>query len=408
MRTVLNSADAKLYSGSPYWPRRAKRDPTAHSCLEGDVDCDAVVVGGGITGSLVAYQLSRAGVNTVLVDKGEFGSGSTSASTALISYEFDQMLSELQGLVGEAAAVRAYALCYESTSRIKELVHELEDPCDYEDKVSIRVTNKQSDFSSLNTEAQLRNRHGFKVELLDGASLGAKYGICAAFGLVSTNAAQIDPFKLTTRLITRGSQMGLRAFENTRVTVYESHRNGTTLTTGGGARIRVDKVVFATGYESEKYLGGTNSKRSTDFCLISEPLKTMGKLGNCHVVENTDDYLYLSTFGNRIMAGLEGSSFYYPGQRATQMKRRIDAVLDRMELYLPELELSVAFQWAATFVNSPDSLPYLASSNVYPGAIFALGYGGNGIASSAMLSPIIVDQVLGRKNEDAKIFRLDR
>src|SRR5688572_6878788 len=127
MRTVLSSSDPKLTTGSPYWPERnEKREQYPE--LIGDLSCDVIVIGGGITGALIAYRMIRAGLKTVLVDKGRFGSGSTRASTALISYEFDTMLSDLVERIGERSAVRAYKLCYEATSRIKELVHELEDP----------------------------------------------------------------------------------------------------------------------------------------------------------------------------------------------------------------------------------------------------------------------------------------
>ncbi len=407
MRTILSSADSKLTTGTPYWPER-KNVHKKYPELTGDSSCDVVVIGGGITGALIAYRMTAAGLSTVLVDKGRFGSGSTSASTALISYEFDTMLSDLAEQIGEKPALRAYQLCYKATSRIKELVHELEEPCDYEDKVSIRITNDEADFESFKKESRLRNRHRLGVELVDRHALQARFGITAELGLVSDNAAQIDPFKLTHRLIGRGARNGLQAYEGTKVTIFESTRNGVTLSSAQGATIRAKHAIFATGYESEKYLGKTKSQRSTDFCFISHPLKSMGKLGKCHVLENAKDYLYLSTFGNRVMVGLEGKSFHSPGERSRLMARKTRELLKRLEEYLPSLEISIADRWASTFVNSPDSLPYIGRVNRLPGALFALGYGGNGIASSAMLSPILVDLVLKGPSADADIFGLNR
>jgi glycine/D-amino acid oxidase-like deaminating enzyme len=407
MRTVLSSSDSQLTTGSPYWPQR--NDPSdRYPELTGDSSCDVVVVGGGITGALIAYRMIRAGLETVLVDKGRFGSGSTSASTALIGYEFDMMLSDLVDCIGERSAVRAYNLCYEATSRIKELVHELEDPCDYEDKVSIRITNKEADFESLKQEAHLRNRHRLSVEVVGRDVLQSRFGVTAAFGLVSDNAAQIDPFKLTHRLIARAVLHELRAFEGSKVTTFESTKKAVKLTTAQGATIQAKHVIFATGYESEKFLGKTRAQLTTDFCFISHPLKSMDKLAKCHVVENAEDYLYLSTFGDRVMVGLEGKSFYFPGERSRLMARRTRELLERVEVYLPNLKISVANRWASTFANSPDSLPFIGKVDRLPGALFALGYGGNGIASSAMLSPILLDLVLKGKSPDAEIFRLNR
>ena len=44
----------------------------------------------------------------------------------------------------------------------------------------------------------------------------------------------------------------------------------------------------------------------------------------------------------------------------------------------------------------------------YPGAYFALGYGGNGITFSAMACAIIPDLIAGKKTTDAEIFKFDR
>jgi glycine/D-amino acid oxidase-like deaminating enzyme len=66
-----------------------------HPSLKHDKSCEVAVIGGGITGTLVAYQLVQEGVETVLVDKRDVGAGSTAASTALLLYEIDTELHEL-------------------------------------------------------------------------------------------------------------------------------------------------------------------------------------------------------------------------------------------------------------------------------------------------------------------------
>lgn len=236
MRTILNSANPKLSSGKPFWPERS-HEAAVYPRLDRTIDCEVAVVGGGITGALVANRLTRAGLDVILVDKAHFGGGSTSASTALISYEFDLMLCDLIDRIGEAHAVRAYQLCYEATTRIQGLVHELEDPCDYEDKVSIRVTNDPADRVTLERELKVRNRHALKVELLDRGALHRRFEVTAKHGLVSQNAAQIDPLRLTRRLIATAARDGMRAFENTKITAFRSGKSGCELCTAANGRV---------------------------------------------------------------------------------------------------------------------------------------------------------------------------
>jgi glycerol-3-phosphate dehydrogenase len=49
-----------------------------------DTTFDLLVIGAGITGSRVAYEAARAGMSVALVDQGDFGSGSTGASSKLL------------------------------------------------------------------------------------------------------------------------------------------------------------------------------------------------------------------------------------------------------------------------------------------------------------------------------------
>lgn len=98
-----------LKSGYPFWPLKNGLIQT-YPPLEGDVTCDVVVLGGGITGALVAYHLVEAGLNTVVLDKRDIGWGSTSATTALLQYEIDTPLCELIEMVGEDHAARLSGL----------------------------------------------------------------------------------------------------------------------------------------------------------------------------------------------------------------------------------------------------------------------------------------------------------
>jgi len=83
-----------LTSSHPFWAV-CNGLPESYPSLKQDVSCDVVVIGGGITGALVALHLTEAGTKTLVIDKRDIGTGSTSASTALLQYEIDLPLREL-------------------------------------------------------------------------------------------------------------------------------------------------------------------------------------------------------------------------------------------------------------------------------------------------------------------------
>lgn len=83
-----------LKSGYPWW---AVRNGLIHAfpALQQDLRCDVLVVGGGITGALIADELSHHGHEVAVIEQRDIGWGSTAASTALLQYEIDTHLLEL-------------------------------------------------------------------------------------------------------------------------------------------------------------------------------------------------------------------------------------------------------------------------------------------------------------------------
>ncbi|MGY3696294.1 glycine/D-amino acid oxidase-like deaminating enzyme [Bradyrhizobium sp. USDA 3240] len=81
--------------------------PPPRPTLSENLGCDALVVGAGITGSLVAERLTRQGLNVVIVDRERPGRGSTVASTAMLLWEIDRPLVELTARCMASIGLRA-------------------------------------------------------------------------------------------------------------------------------------------------------------------------------------------------------------------------------------------------------------------------------------------------------------
>jgi glycine/D-amino acid oxidase-like deaminating enzyme len=402
MKKRLSATDTDLHSGTPFWPT-VTDGAVQYDALQEDIECDVLVIGGGITGALVAYHLIQAGASTVLVDKGRFGSGSTLASTALISYEFDLLLSKLSQKIDETCAVRCYELCFEAVDSLKKIVSRLEDECDYDNRSAVRILTSPSDLSEFEAEETARRKYGMKAALCDSDQLEKRFGINAFAALVHSNAAQIDPLKLTRALIKDAVASGLRAYENTKVTLIDSG----SVRCATGNNIAARKVIFATGYESEKYLPKKLAKITTDFCFYTKKSNLNRKFEKCHVVEHADNYFYSSSFGDAVFVGVEEKN-YSPKVRKELLRDMTDALIGRVQPFLPEITLVADRRWAGYFAKSKDSLPYLDSVDSVPNSLFVLGYGGNGIASSAMLAPMAVDLITKGKSADAKLFSFNR
>ena len=194
--------------------------------LDGRVACEVVVIGAGITGALVSDMLIRAGIDTVLVDQGAVGAGSTAASTGLLLYEVDVRLVELIQQVGEAQAVHAYRRGLQAIAEIEQLASELGDQCAFVSRNALYLASEQRHLTALQQEHECRQYYGFDVTFLNAAGLNDLCGLQGHGALFSRGDADVNPYVLTQSFVRRAQQNGLRAFAETLRSIRRGRLSG--------------------------------------------------------------------------------------------------------------------------------------------------------------------------------------
>jgi glycine/D-amino acid oxidase-like deaminating enzyme len=374
--------------------------------LEKNIHCDALVIGGGISGALLADQLSRRGVDCVVIDRRDIGQGSTSASTALLQYEIDTPLHLLREKVGSRAAERAYLLGVDSINRLQRLAGK---DCGFRLRPSIQLAARKAHLAGLRKEYEERHRLGLPVTLLDSAGLRAS-GIVGPGALRSAIAAEVDPYLLTHCLLDRARRRGARIFDRTTALHYRHGKSNVVVTTDRKARVSCRAVFFATGYETQEILPKNIVQCKSTYAMISEPLDSMEWWKDRAIIWSTGDpYLYLrTTADNRVLVGGEDDSVLDPVRRDKQIGAKTARLVGRFHSHFPKIRLETAFAWAGVFGSTKDGLGYIGPHPAFPRAYFALGFGGNGITYSEIASRILPDLFFGKRNEDAGIFPFDR
>lgn len=398
-----------LRSGRPFWPLKNGL-MAAYPALDRDESCDVAVIGGGITGALVADALAAEGVDVVLLDRRDVAAGSTAASTSLLQYEIDVELVDLIDRVGEDDAVRAYRLGLEAIDRIEILTAEIGDDCDFRRRDSLYLASKPSHVAKLRREFECRRRAGFDVQFLEAGRLAEEYGFSAPAAILSGGDAEIDVHRLTHGLLRRSRERGCRIYDRTEVSKIRRSGGRATLRTDRGPAVRARRIVFATGYESQSYLRRKVGDLISTFAVVSEPMEPFPEWpGRCLVWETARPYFYLrSTPDGRILMG--------GGDEDDADDHRRDGLIGRKSAYLrrrfralfPSADFEVAFAWAGVFGETEEGLARIGRPPERPDDYFAMGYGGNGITMSVTASRLITDDFLGRDNPDARIYRFDR
>jgi NAD(P)-dependent dehydrogenase (short-subunit alcohol dehydrogenase family) len=122
--------------------------PHPSDSIAGSFRCEVLIVGGGITGALLAERLTRDGRDVVIVDREDPARGSTLASTAMLLGDIDRSLSELVALYGFERAVRAYQASHAATRGLIQLISRLEIDCAMRPRNALYLAAGEGRFSS--------------------------------------------------------------------------------------------------------------------------------------------------------------------------------------------------------------------------------------------------------------------
>ncbi|MDV3469994.1 FAD-dependent oxidoreductase [Stenotrophomonas sp. C3(2023)] len=396
-----------LKSGYPWWAVRNGL-MRAFPPLQQDETCDVLVVGGGISGALVADELTAHGHDVVLIEQRDIGWGSTAASTALLQYEIDTHLVELADRHGEQAAALAYRACAEALPALGEVSAGLRG-VDFKRMDSLYLCSRPRDVPLVQAEGEARRRHGLDARWLSSEELREHSGIDAPGALITRQAARVDPYCLTYRLLERVSRRGGRVHDRTVLHSLQTSARGVHARTEQGPLVRARHVVMAAGYASQRWLKPRVARNRSSYALVTDPLD-LGVLGTTMVWESARPYLYLrSTGDHRLLLGGLDDSIDIPLRRDHRVQRRADQLLERLQRWLPALRPTPAFAWGGTFAETADGLPWFGAHEQWgPRVHFAMAYGGNGITYSMIGAGLLRAAIERRRHPLQDLFGFKR
>lgn len=399
-----------LKSGYPFWAVKNGLLKTFPK-LTRDHQSEVVVIGGGITGALIADELSRHGHHVVVLERRDVGWGSSAASTALLQYEIDTHMTELAMRYGEADAVLAYRACADAIGEIETLSAGLGD-VDFERQQSLYYASNEEDVASLQEELALRLKHGFDASWLESEAILAEYGFVAPGAILTQLAASIDPYRMAYQLFTKVVERGGEVYDRTQMETMTADDQGVTLTLTNGATLRSQYVVMAAGYESQAWLPEKVAMNRSSYAMITDPLppEALGKLRHTMVWESARPYLYLrTTCDGRLLVGGDDDDEDIPQRRDARVEEKAQGLASKVEALWPKLDINPTFSWGGTFAETKDGLPFFGPHEAHgPRVHFAMAYGGNGISYSMIGAKLLRALIEGEEHPLAELFSFKR
>jgi len=399
-----------LKSGYPWWAIRNGLIQ-AFPPLQQDLRCDVLVVGGGITGALIANELSAHGHEVAVIEQRDIGWGSTAASTALLQYEIDTHLLDLARQYGHDAAALAYRACAEAIPALGEVARGLKQ-VDFQRMDSLYLASRRRDAPVLMAEGAARRQIGLDARWLGPEALQERFGMDASGALLTRQAARVDPYCLSYGQLQRVRRRGGHVHDRTVLHALDANARGVTARTEAGATIRARHVVLAMGYATQHWIDQRVARNRSSYAFITDPIdaQVLGPLQRTMVWESARPYLYLRATGDRrlLVGGLD-DAIDVPARRDRRVQGKARQLMKQLLHWFPQLDPTPAFSWGGTFAETADGLPFFGPHPQWgPRVHLAMAYGGNGITYSMIGAQLLQARIERRRHPLQDLFGFDR
>jgi glycine/D-amino acid oxidase-like deaminating enzyme len=402
-----------LRRGRTIWLGRTK--PAAkYPVLRGHHDAEVAIVGGGMTGAMIAEAFTREGARVAVVEAARIGQGSTAASTALLLQEPDYDLKALGERYGARNAKRIWALSRDAARDFVDTIRRLKIKCDLTRRDSLYYTLDEERARQLQRELARRHRAGLGGEWLDPAALQRASGIRGEGAIRTSGNAQLNPLRACIGLIDAVARRDAAIFERSTINRIRSFGDGVRLYSPNGT-IDAMQVVIATGYATKYFrpLAGGFKLRHT-YVLATNKIAMLTRrqlgMGSVMLWDTERPYHYVRwTPDRRLLLGGADHPVKPGARRARQFAGATGTLREYFETLFPVLgDVGIDTAWEGLFAMTPDGLPYIGPHRRYPRHAFALGYGGNGMTFAALAAGILVEQWRGVSSPDHALFAFNR
>jgi sarcosine oxidase subunit beta len=367
---------------------------------------DVVVIGGGSTGTSVAFQLARRGSRVVLVERAAVGSGPTSKSIGIIRqhYSYEPL-------------IRMVLRSLELFSRFEELTGGTADFT----RAGFLLLVSPSQMPSLRTNVTLQQRLGVRTSALEPQQLedldprlrvddvgGAAYEPDSGFA---------DGYATASSFASAARRLGAQILEQTavqRILVDNGRVQGVATSAGS---FTAPNVLVAAGAWSTALLAPLNIhvpiEAARQQVVQLAPPTSFGRLGV--VIEDLQQGFYArAEAGGTVLAGVleeEAEEIVQPDT----FKHGVDFdFVERVgqmwaHRYPGAGEAEVRGGYASLYDVTPDWQPVLGRVDGIVGLSIAAGFSGHGFKLSPVLGEILAAVVLDEPSPiDISMFALSR
>lgn len=345
---------------------------------------DAIVVGAGLAGLLIAYYLQEEGKKVLVLEAKTIASGQTERTTAKITSQHGLKYSTLLKKVGRKRA-ELYAQANEAAIEEFEcLITKKGIACQFERVPAYLYTLQEPQV--LEEEAKAAASLGIEAFFTKETELpfAVKGAVCFC------HQAQFSPLEFIKSIASE-----LEILEHTMVTAIQGHKVITE-----DNIFMADQIVVATHYPFRNVPGFYFFRQHQERSYVLT-LAGCGRIRGMYYGIDKDglsfrqagEFLLLGGGGHRTGQNECGGSYYFLEKAAKR--------------YFPESREET--RWSAQDCMPHDGIPFIGRYSVFtPHLYVATGFQKWGMSSSMVAAMILRDKLCGRRNPYARVFSPQR
>jgi glycine/D-amino acid oxidase-like deaminating enzyme len=399
-RSSLPTAE---YADLSFWHETAG-DLTPRAGLDGDLEADVAIVGGGLTGLWTAWYLLERdpALRIVVLEKEIAGFGASGRNGGWCSALFPRSTASLERAHGRQSALAMRRAMIDTVAEVGRVTAAAGLDCDFVSGGTVAYARSEVQKRAALAEIAEAERYGVdEVRWLDADEVHAAGALGAS---LDRHCARLHPGKLVRGLAAALETRGVRILERTAVTGVSTGR----VTTTRGV-VSADHVVVATeGYTATFPATRRRILPLYSLMIATEPLsqRDWDDIGIAHGQTFTD-YRHLLIYGqrtadDRLAFGGRGARYHW-GSAIRPQYDRVPRVFEHLRRTLVDLfpaaaDARVTHRWGGPLGVPRDwhaSVAYDPATRIGR----AGGYVGDGLSTTNLAGRTLADLLTGADSE---------
>ena len=369
---------------------------------------DAVIIGGGVIGSCIAYYLSKCDLQVALIEKGDIASGTSSGCDGNV-------------LIADKKPGYDTKLAYISQNLLQELKEEIEYDFDYSQRGSIYIIESSEEWKVAEKYVKQQAQDGYPMRMMDKKEVHEDEPYLAddIIGGVEIDCdASLNPMTFAFGLISQAQKNSLEVYDHTIVKDIELDGRGNI------SKVVTDSIDFNTGIVINA--AGVWAPEIGKMVDIDVPIKPRQgqllvaektfKVGKRKIVEfgymmakfGDEDYkrdvdsvienngiafVFEPTLADNFLIG---SSRSFKGFDTSVSIEVMQGLARRALRFFPIMkDINVIRAYAGLRPYVPDHFPIVSEVKTIPGFYIAAGHEGDGIGLGPVTGKLISQMVMG-------------